>query len=114
MTELDMKWIVPFQKYYNEEYLDMGWSIKPKEFFKYQKDFNLGILFEPEAGREYYFGIDTYEGGRDHNAGVILRDDNRIAAYFKTQRQDIFKLVKDLCDYYGTRFCVERNRGYWL
>lgn len=38
----------------------------------------------------------------------------RVNAYFKTQRLDIFELVKFLCDFYGTKVCIERNRGFYL
>ena len=114
MTELDMQWIVPFQKYYSEDFLTFDNVIKPDQFSRYEEDYGLGIVLPPNENMMYYFGLDTYEGGRDFNAGVILGDDMRVYCYFKTQRLDIFQLVKFLCDYYHTKVCVERNRGFWI
>lgn len=113
-TELDMEWIIPFQKYYSEEFLDKSYIIKPEDFEKFEKEYGLGIILTPVDGIEYYFGVDTYEGGLDNNAGVVVGSDMRIYAYFKTQRIDVFELVKFLCDFYKTKLCVERNRGFFL
>jgi len=129
MTELDMKWIVPFERYYSEEFLKHEYVLKTKEITAYQRSlgipplgnkleeierlFGLRILIPPPPdATEFYFGMDTYEGGRDHNAGIIIGEDMRVYAYFKTQRNDIFDLVKWLCDFYSTKLCLERNRGF--
>jgi len=116
MTELDMQWIIPFQKFYLEDFLKVAktFTKTSNEIIRYESDFGFGILREPEEGNEYYFGVDTYEGGRDFNAGVIVDKNMHICCYFKTQRLDIFPLVKFLCDYYKTKACIERNRGFWL
>ena len=130
MTELDMQWIVPFNRYYSEEFLNNDFSLKNKDVVKWQlsqginplpakfqelqREWGLSILIPPEEGREYYFGVDPYEGGKDNNAGLIIGDDMRVNAYFKTKRLDIFELVKFLCDFYDTKVCIERNRGFYL
>lgn len=114
MTELDMKWIVPFQRYYMEDMLSVDYVIKQNDFNQYKEDYGLGIIHSPVEGMEYYFGLDTYEGGKDFNAGIIIGEDMKVYAYFKTQRLDIFDLVKFLCDFYKTKVCVERNRGFQI
>lgn len=113
-TELDMKWIIPYQTYYMEDHLNDAYAISKEKFLVFQKEWNLGLLVKPEPDREYYFGMDAYEGGKDSNAGVILDDMNRLCCYFITKRLDLYDLVKSLSDHFNTKLCVERNRAFWL
>jgi len=112
MTELDMQWIIPYTKYLNDDWLKEENVIKKKNFIDYNIGYDLALIREVNPEIQYYFGIDTYEGGEDFNTGIVLGSDNRIYAYFKTKRSDIFDMVVGVCEMFNTKVNIEKNRGF--
>lgn len=110
-TELDMRWILPYETYFEEDKLLSIKSLKPFSFICG----SVQCFHEAKLEQNYLITVDCQEEGKDYNAIVVLDlEDRRIHATMKT-RMDVYDTLLLLSkEFNNAKIIIERNRGFHL
>lgn len=110
-TELDMKWILPFQTYFDEKRLMSIKNLEPCDIIcgsvnQYNK---------PIINHNYIISVDCQEEGTHFNAIVVFDLDDRVIAAEQETRMNVFDALLALSkEYNNAKIMIERNRGFYL
>lgn len=110
-TELNMKWILPFDTYFSEKKLEEIKQIKEQEII-------VGCVKKYDTKTktdEYLISIDCQEEGADYNAITVFNlKTGKLEATLKT-RMNVFETSVELSKFYNdAKIIIERNRGFYL
>ena len=110
-TELDMRWILPYETYFEEDKLLSIKSLKPISLICG----SVQCFHYAEPDQNYLITVDCQEEGKDYNAIVVLDlNDRRIHATMKT-RMDVYDTLLVLSkEFNNAKIIIERNRGFHL
>jgi hypothetical protein len=110
-TELDMKWILPYETYFEDTKLMAIKGLLPTDIICG----TVNQYVPPNDENTYIISVDCQEEGADSNAVVVFDLFGREIAAELVTRMNVYETTLALSNLYNSaRIMIERNRGFYL
>lgn len=110
-TELDMKQILPYDTYFDENKILSIKNLDPKDIISGSVD----QFHKVKEDHNYIISVDCQEEGSHYNAVVVFDlEDYNIAASQLTRMNVFDTLIMLSNEYNNAKIMIERNRGFYL